>query len=325
MSLPKHFFILFILLFSLITVAGTSCTSTKKDQVQETMNQADSILSNCNMVDQERITACISELKNIKSGKHSIDVDAALNEYIRKLETCKTVKLISSLEHDYNTLMHSAFSQLDEAVNFSQTLLNKLSAVAVDGLSSENREAIDQWRIGVSKVLSSFKSMKGRVFYESPEQTSLAELRRRIALYGKDYKDDSYETVRMNWKIFCLDALKTQAMTDLYHSSEKLPEQLRTSALEIADNSFSGFVINYKNPPEPLSNVVIKRYSNELRVEGEVTYFIYMKGNIFGIERGSVKVRVKGAYIVVKDDKQIPLRVEYRLLDAKVFDKTGDL
>lgn len=311
--------------FLLTCVIFAGCREDKKETVEYVMASADSVLSDCMHSDEDAIRVLISKLNNMKAESKDVHADAMIDEYVRKLKACNQRRLIGTLEYKYNSLMHNAFSDVDDAVRQAQELLNRLSTLDPKELDIENRNATDSWRIHTAEVLSSFLAMKQNVFYEDPSKTDLSALRQRIALYGKDFKKSSYETVRMSWKVFCIEALKNQARVDLMHASEQLPELLKAAAIETAENSISGFVVNHKVAPKPLKGFDIKRYAKELKIEGTGTFFIYMKGNIFGIERGSVKVEVKILLQAVNDRNNIPEKIVYSVVDATIFDKTGDL
>lgn len=305
----------------LLCVFFVSCNGRQKEQEESLVKQAKVILIDNESSNSNEVENTILSIKAFLSDFPDSKKYAELNGYIDDLYLCLDFHKVKDCQNNYHELSVKTYSDINSAILDFEKFLNQFTTDYGSQLllrKPQLNSIIDE----AKTIYDEFKTMK--IFFERTF-SDLVSYNLEVEDNTFLFENSSYETIRMSWKEITDNQRDIQAEIDMKNKVADFEKFLIIDAERICNYNFNDFEVdNYRNTQLiSIGNPYQHDSFNAKVCEG--VYRVYMKGAYLGLDKGTVKIAVKGMIVVTVDVNNKKSSVEYRNIDFQIQEKTGDL
>jgi hypothetical protein len=230
----------------------------------------------------------------------------------------------SHYKKKYDHITTHDYSNLDSAIQEHREFMEELRV-------EDNRQGIQKqpdvknYLEDISLAKKEFEAMNELL---SRDFSSLIDFNATVADNSSRFTDSRFETIRLSW-VTVTNKLRTeQARRDLDLMTIQFSDYLESDVRQICSEVWSHFTINEDRRPQWVSLGEPYQFDDDNGRLGKVcegTIRVHLKGAYFGFDKASVKIFVKGCFIVTEDESGKEWDVEYQHLDYSVIETEGSI
>jgi hypothetical protein len=311
----------FPLVFVLFVIFLVSCHSKQADREEALISKYRSIEAGCDASSTNEIENTIALIKSYLSDYPNSKRYSEISSYLDKLYECLDVHKLKDFKEKYAELTSNVYIDLNSA---TQDLQNFLDSFTTEyGMQLAGRqEQIKIYIRDVNEIKNEFESMKS--FFERTF-SDLATFNSEAQMKSNEFGNSKYETVRLSWKEIVNDYRKEQAQKDMNQMVTNFEDYLKRDAEKLSQYNHDDYVIDGNQYTQTISIGNPYQHDSYNAKVCEGVFRVFLKGAYLGWDKGTVKISVKGMVTVVVNQSNEASGVEYRNLDFRILEETGDL
>jgi hypothetical protein len=231
------------------------------------------------------------------------------------------VHKVKEYENKYEKLSSKEYSNITSAIAEQDRFLDEITSENGSKLLARNPK-LNSSVENVKLFRSEFIEMK--TLFEK-DFLDLASFNSEVTQKAQKYENSDFETVRASWRKIVDSERANQAEKDLSKKVAEFEEYLQNDAENICRYNFKDYDIDYANSIQTISIGSAHKRDTENGKVCEGVFRVFLKGAFFGWDKGTVKISVKGMFVITTDENNLESDVEYRNVDFKILERTGDL
>lgn len=313
----------FILLSMVISIGITqsSCKSDESISQELLIENAKAIILDNQAYDSKHIEKAISSIKEFLIEFPDTQKYSEFLNYINELQRCLDFHKVIEYTDVYKQLIAKSFTDILPAIQEQEKYLNEFTSVY--GMELIQRQPqLNTYIEDINRLREEFVGMK--ILFES-EYADLMSYNNMVRNTSYKFENSRFESVRKSWKNIVDNQRSIQAVKDLDNKVRNFNNYLKEDAERICLYNYTGFVIdhNFNTQEISIGSPFLHDTYNGKICEG--VFRVSLKGAYLGLDKGTVKILVKGMIVVTVDNNNVKSGVEYENVDFTVLEITGDL
>jgi|GEM_PF-5182515 lipoprotein len=303
----------------LLVVSLISCSNEIAEKEQMLISRVQTAFQNTeniNIYDIEYLRNDIrSFLEKYPNSKHYYELD----NYIDKLSEIVDYYKLRNFKSNYEDLLRKKFSNPQEALKKIKELQDFLISPEGEELFNKKTEEIIPIKKALNNLLLIFSNME---FFFSYNYSDLPSFNESVNEVKEDYENSNYLSVRNTWKYLVDYYRRLQGENDKEKMITNFEYYLKEDARRICNFNYRNFDIHEIQTISVSNHYEHEKYNAEV---SQGVFRLHLKGSFLGIDRGTVKISVKGMIVVkVNHNKELE-KVTYENIDYQIIEITGDL
>jgi len=317
------------LVYVIVSICFFSCNNEEKEKGEKLLNQAEAIIINNESSNANRIRGVISSIKDYlieyQSSK-KYEKYEELKNTVEKLYYCLDFHETKDIEKKYEELLKKVFTDVNTAIKEQTSFLDKFTSEYASQLLVRQPH-LKLYVERVNNIKEEFNSMK---LFLDRNFADLASYNSEVIYNGEKFKNSKFTSVKESWDKISNDQRRVQATKDMNKMVENFEQYLRNDAERICNYNYQnakvfGFEIDWNQPTQTISIGTSFQHDVYNAKVCEGVFRVYMKGALMGLNKGTVKISVKGMICVKVDENKTLIGVEYDNIDYKIIETTGQL
>jgi len=303
------------LVFILLTLLSTSCSSELDKQRDELVQQAKSIIHGNDSTSVRLIELTIRSIETFIDEHPELKNPEEMTSYLKELYRSLDVHRVKIYTTRFAKMASTAATDLSKIKSDLQAFADEFEVGYGAELAVRQAE-IGEMLADVKKMQQEFGEMQQ--FYAQDFPPTLEAYNYLIGFHSPAYENSDYEAVRRSWKLLANQYRTKIAERELNEKVKNFGQYLKSDAESIANTQYKGYIVDRSRPTETLKIGRITEHATYDGRECEATFRVYLKGAFLGWNRGWTQLTVKGVLLVGLNANNEKARVEYKREDFRV-------
>lgn len=303
------------LIFVLIFILITACTSETEKQRKELEQQAKAIIYGNDSTSVRLIELTIRSIETFIHQHPELSNPEEMKNYLKELHRSLDVHQLKQYTERFRKITSSAYTDLKKVEAELQAFSEEFSV----GYGSElatRQTSIGEMLAELKRMQLEFVAMQQ--FFAQDFPPTLEAFNYLAGLHSPTYENSDFEAVRRSWKLISGYHRTKIAERELDEKVRKFGQYLKNDAETIANTLYKGYIVDRGRPTETLGMSRISEHPTYDGRECEGSFRVYLKGSFLGWNKGWTQLTVKGVLLIGLNVNNEKARVEYKREEFRV-------
>ena len=306
-----------------------SCSNKEKEQQEKLIQQAEAIVLKNETSNASTIENTIDAIKDHLIQYPNSKKETQLKEYIEQLNRCLDYHKINDYSRRYEELTNEVYSSVNDAIKEQYQFLDEFTSEYGRGLLSRESQ-LQQYVRDIQKLKQEFENMKQ--FFDQ-EFSGLSSFNESVRYKNATFNNSQFASVRRSWEEIQGTQRKQEAEKELNKKVDNFEQYLKNDAEHLCEYNYqragvfgnAGFNVDVSHPTQTISIGTPVAHDSYNAKVCEGVFRVNMKGAMVGLDKGTVKISVKGMIVVIVDGDQIQKEIRYENIDYTILETTGQV